>query len=51
MQSKVGAGITFKDIEGTDVHILRVYLEYGSRGFVLEAGGRSIFVFDAEQDF
>lgn len=28
MQSKVGTGITIKDIEGTDVHILRVPLEY-----------------------
>lgn len=28
MQSKVGTGITIKDIEGTDVHILWVSLEY-----------------------
>lgn len=28
MQSKVGTGITIKDIEGTDVHVLRVPLEY-----------------------
>ena len=28
MQSKVGTVITIKDIEGTDVHILRVSLEY-----------------------
>lgn len=49
MQSKVGTGITIKDIEGTDVHILRVSLNMKLGMFFRNKKERSIYVFDEDR--
>lgn len=48
MQSNVGTGITIKDIEGGDIHLLRVTMNMKQGIYFSDKKKRSISVFDEE---